>query len=199
MDVDDIKNFFPEYLTDSKKTELADALERFNSSTSPLYTTQNAADLLQGDVWSGLEIIDFESADRKWLHGIVLSNSCDVDDENRRHIPPSIVVAPIIKLLNLKKLLLDSGIDKAVVESKVTAMEKQQITNIFYLPTAFCLNEPHIVLLDQVHSIPLSKFKEKKDKKKLFSLNLLGFYIFIFKLSMHFCRLHENVDRPVRP
>lgn len=199
MEVDDIKKFFPTYLTDTKKAELAEALEKFNASTSPLYTTHDTGDLLQGDVWSGLEIIEFESASRRWIHGIVLSNSCDVDDENARHLPPSLIIAPLVKLSQLERLLLENGIAASVVESKVKAMEKQQITSVFYLPTAFCLHEPHVILLDQVHSIPLNKFKEKKDTKRHFSLNMLGFYLFIFKLSMHFCRLHENVDRPVRP
>ena len=54
------------------------------------------------------------------------------------------------------------------------------------------LEEDYVVLLDDLHSIPLASHP---GDQKLFTLSMAGFYLFIFKLSVHFCRLHEHVDR----
>lgn len=196
-DPDELKRQFPEYLTSDKKEKLAAALEAFESSSSPIYTTKEDDGLLQGDIWSGLEILDFDSGSRKWIKGMILSNSCDVSSENKRHAPPNIVVAPIVKLESLRTLFLRHGISDEAVGSKIAAIERQAVTSIFYLPSAFCLPEAHVVLLDNVHSVPLAAFDKRESKSRMFSLNLLGFYLLIFKLSVHFCRMHENVDRPI--
>lgn len=196
-DVDDLRQHFPDYLSSDKKEKLADALDSFDSSSSPLYTTQSVEDLLQGDIWSGFEIVEFESGERRWIKGIVLSNSCDVSTDNSRHTPPNIVIAPVVKLSSLRRVLEEHGIEKNSIDSKIQAIERQMVTSIFFLPQAFCLPEPHVVLLDHLHSVPLGVFEKREDRSRVLSLNLLGFYIFIFKLSVHFCRMHENVDRPL--
>ena len=71
------------------------------------------------------------------------------------------------------------------------------MTTIFYLPSdaEAGLQDDHIVLLDNVHSMPSGVFQATPAKRKAFTLSNLGFYIFIFKLSIHFCRLRENVIR----
>jgi len=197
MDADDLRRQIPDYLTDSKKDKLAQELLAFNSSSSPLYTTQFKNELLQGDVWSGLEILDFETGARRWIRGIVLSNSCDVSNENARHLPANLIIAPILKMTRLVNRLTEAGISTDRIESKVKAIKSQKITNMFYLPASSYLSEAHVALLDQTFSVPYPAFQERAEKKKEFSLNLLGFYLFIFKLSVHFCRLQENVDRPL--
>jgi hypothetical protein len=197
MDADDFRRQIPEYLTDSKKDKLTQELLAFNSSSSPLYTTHFEHDLLQGDVWSGFEILDFESGARRWIRGIVLSNSCDVSDDNLRHLPASLIIAPILKMSRLADRLKAAGISSDRIESKLRAIENQQVTNMFYLPSSSCLSEAHVALLDQTFSVPYPAFKQRKEKNKEFSLNLLGFYLLVFKLSVHFCRLQENVDRPI--
>lgn len=49
--------------------------------------------------------------------------------------------------------------------------------------------------LDDLHTVPLHAFERVAEKKKLFTLTLVGFYLFLFKLSVHFCRFHEEVAR----
>ncbi len=71
-------------------------------------------------------------------------------------------------------------------------MRAQEVTNVFYLPAGGPFEEEHIVLLDNVHSMP---FAAHDEGEKLFTLSMAGFYLFAFKLSVHFCRLQENVDR----
>ncbi|MGZ5601252.1 MAG: hypothetical protein ACXWFX_11735, partial [Methylobacter sp.] len=57
------------------------------------------------------------------------------------------------------------------------------------------LESDHIVLLDDLHTLPVKLFCEKNDREKQFTLSQAGFYLFLFKLSIHFCRFHENVLR----
>lgn len=65
----------------------------------------------------------------------------------------------------------------------------------FYLPADGVLEEEYVVMLDDVHSMPSNIFIEQTEKQKLFTLSMAGFYLFVFKLSVHFCRLQENVKR----
>lgn len=52
-----------------------------------------------------------------------------------------------------------------------------------------------IALLDDLHTIRLDSFEGIQERNKILTLNQIGFYIFLFKLSVHFCRFHEEVDR----
>jgi hypothetical protein len=42
------------------------------------------------------EFIDFFSANKKEISGIILSNSCDIDINNKRYIAPKINISPIV-------------------------------------------------------------------------------------------------------
>ena len=127
--------------------------------------------------------------------GLVLSNSCDVDPINPRDLPARVVFAPLVKLSRYKRLLEESGIDAKRVEQKISSIKEQKTTNIFYLPAGRALAEDHIVRFDELQSMPLSAHAESADKEKLFTLSNTGFYMLVFKLSVHFCRLHEKVNR----
>jgi hypothetical protein len=52
-----------------------------------------------------------------------------------------------------------------------------------------------MVRLDNIHSIPYTSHLKNSGRKKLFTLSNTGFYMLVFKLSIHFCRLQENVQR----
>jgi putative ribosome biogenesis GTPase RsgA len=91
--------------------------------------------------------------------------------------------------------LINAGIAKDQIDRKLIAIKQQKITNIFFLPKGSGLDDDYIALLSDVHTVPYSVFAEKKSKAKQFTLSQIGFYIFVLKLSVHFCRFHENVDR----
>lgn len=71
----------------------------------------------------------------------------------------------------------------------------QITTELFYLPRGSNLDDDYVALLDDIHTAPFPQFQRQKDKQKLFTLSQVGFYLFLFKLSIHFCRFHENIDR----
>jgi hypothetical protein len=191
-----IQEHIPPYLTLEQKEALASALSRFPNEKEYYLSGLYVDEMLQGDGWTNLQIFRFETGDRKKVTGIILSNSCDISPENKREIPPSVVFSPVIKLSKYTSLLENSGLEPAKIKAKIEAIKKQAVTTIFYLPDAVGgLGDEYIAILDNVHTIPSSAIKIGWENKKGFTLNTLGFYMFIFKLSINFCRLREDVVR----
>lgn len=193
---DAIQEHIPPYLTLEQKGALASALSRFPNEKEYYLSGLYADEMLQGDCWTNLQIFRFDTGDKKKVPGIILSNSCDISPENRREIPPNVVFSPVIKLSKYATLLAHSGVEPAKVKAKIEAIKKQAVTTIFYLPDALGgLGDEYIAILDNVHTMPSAAIKVSEENKKGFTLNTLGFYMFIFKLSINFCRLRENVVR----
>jgi len=184
------------YLTLEQKEALAQALSRFPTDKEYYLIGKYRDELLQGDCWTKLQLRRFDTGERKGVSGIILSNTCDVSPENKREIPPNIVFAPIMKLSSYTALLEKAGLEGNTIKNKIDTIKAQAVTTIFYLPDAIGgFGEDHIIILDDVHTMPSSAFQSDSTKRKAFTLNTFGFYLFIFKLSVHFCRLRENVER----
>jgi hypothetical protein len=190
----DFQDHIPAYLTKPQKEGLVQALNEFPRKID-YYLDRYPTELLQGDGWTGLDIVRLENGDRRSVRGIVLSNSCDVDEGNDRAVPPRLVFAPLIPLGRYVAKLEASGIAKGAIDAKLQAIREQGVTSIFYLPKGATLDADHIALLDDLHTVPLDYFTKKAERTKLFTLGMTGFYLFLFKLSVHFCRFHENVAR----
>jgi hypothetical protein len=75
------------------------------------------------------------------------------------------------------------------------AIRKQRITSLFYLPKGGQLDEDHIALLDDLHNVPLATFEASTSRSKLFTLSQMGAYLFLLKISIHFCRFSEDLSR----
>lgn len=183
---------FPHYLTNPQAERLAAEFAQYESAN--YYTRLRADELLQGDGWSGLDIVDVRNGNRTRVRGITLSNSCDIDRNNRRAMPPHVVFAPLIKLQSFEGRLRAAGLAADKIDDKISAIRKQHITSVFYLPMGANLAEDHIALLDDLHTVPLEMFLSA-DQPKLFTLSQVGFYLFIIKLSIHFCRFSEGIYR----
>lgn len=199
ISVDSLHDQIPYYLTRDQKEGLLKALKDFPRNT-PYYLTGQYKEeyqekLLQGDGWTKLKIFNFYTGEKASINGIVLSNTCDVTPENARELPVNIVFAPIVLLSAYSAALEKGGISSEKIQQKILAIKAQQITTIFYLPAGDGLDKDHMVLLDDIHTIPAKAFEQETGKSKQFTLSLFGFYLFVFKLSVHFCRLHEGVNR----
>jgi len=194
---DAIHNQIPYYLTQHQKDGLVKALSDFQGNhTKPNYYINRYVDqLMQGDGWSDFQIFNFENGEKASILGIALSNTCDVTPENNRDLPVKITFAPVIPLSAYNNLLRKNGINEDKISNKMRDIRAQKITNIFYLPCGSKLQEEHIALLSDVHTMPAVYFQNNQKKCKSFTLSMFGFYLFVFKLSIHFCRFHENVDR----
>ena len=186
----------PYYLTEPQATGLKKALADFENSKPVDYFINKYNDkMLQGDGWLGLELFEFSSGEKFVRKGVILSNSCDISPENYRDVPSNILFSPLISLSRFRQKLEQSGLSNEQVDAKLNSIRKQLVTNIFYLPEGGELNDECFALLDNVHTMPSNAFTKSQEKEKLFTLSMVGFYLFTFKLSIHFCRLHEEISR----
>lgn len=203
FDADALRQQIPYYLTaaPAQKALLAELKALVEGADKGYFIPAGydgyTAEMLQGDGWRGFQVFSFKSGNVSAVRGIVLSNSCDVSQENARVLPPNVTFAPIVKLSKIVERFKAHDLDGEKVASRLTDIKAQRVTNMFYLPADGLLDEDYVALLDDLHSMPVEL--HRKAAEKLFTLSMAGFYLFVFKLSVHFCRLHENVNRTMIP
>ena len=200
LDPETLREQIPYYLTDESRRSLLKELKTLTQSTKAnffLADNHNVYEenMLQGDGWRGFELFLFDTGKRQSVKGIVISNSCDIDPANRREISTKITFAPLVKLSAFKRLLAQSNIKAESVEAKIGAIRSQKTSNIFFIPAGRQLEEDYIVRLDDIHSMPIECYQKHSERNRLFTLSMAGFYLFVLKLSYHFCRFHEAVIR----
>jgi hypothetical protein len=199
FDADTLRQQIPYYLTadPNKKALLANLRALLEGANNGYFIPKGydgyASEMLQGDGWPGLQVYSFITNNKMSVRGIVLSNSCDISSENQRVVPPKVTFAPIVKLSRIEERFQERGLDEKKVASRLQAIRAQDVTSMFYLPEDGLLDAEHVALLDDLHSIPVDALAQAAEK--LFTLSMAAFYLFVFKLSVHFCRLQENVDR----
>jgi hypothetical protein len=192
FDVANAELFLAPYLTRERRAGFLEELKQFPPKR--LYAAIDDPDPLQGDGWAGISVLRFHDGARDQIKAVVLSNSCDVAGGNARHLPSFLSFAPIINLAKYSEVVI-SAVGEAKAQDHLRDVREQKVSSIFYLPDTGELGGESIVMLDAIHSVPLSFFQQDQSVKRLFSLSDVGFWTFLFKLSFHFCRFHENVDR----
>ncbi len=198
FDADQLKNQIPFYLVaEPAQKELVRNLDALNRGATSGYYISAAREpdeeaMLQGDGWRGFLLFSFDTGEKRKVRGLVVSNSCDISLGNDRALSPKVVFAPIVKLSAVEARLEDRGLPVGAVKDRLSAIKSQSVTNVFFLPAGGPLNEDYVSFLDDLHSMPVASHA---GDEKLFTLSMAGFYLFAFKLSVHFCRLHERVDR----
>jgi hypothetical protein len=189
-----IRVFLPPYLSPTNGQKLFDALKQFPDNKD-FYYQNPPPELLQGDGWRGLVVLNFDTAEKKTVSGVIMSNSCDIDVRNPRALEVRILFAPLLRIATYEKMLTDSGRSAEQIAATLSDVRKQRVTNIFYLPELPRQIEESIIVLDDVHAHPVKDFATMKEKSRLFSLNMYAFYLFIMKLSIHLCRFQEGTER----
>ncbi len=202
FDADSLQQQIPYYLTAEDRRVLVEELKAISQGGAASYFLSNfrdrfKEDTLQGDGWRGFQLFNFDTGKRRTVQGLVLSNSCDIDSDNQRDVPVRVIFAPLVKLADYEDVLRSSDIDNRKVDDKLASIRAQKISNMFFLPAEGPMTEDHVVRLDDVHSMPFSTHTSDKGREKLFTLSNTGFYMLVLKLSVHFCRLHENLNRNV--
>jgi hypothetical protein len=201
VSLEEIKIYLPKYLSPQSEENLFDQLKQFPENIDDrLYTSYLLEPQLiyQGDGIQGLLVVNLPDPQIRPAPGMILSNTCAIVDSNKRPFPSSLVYAPIFNLEKYQEGLLASKIlkDPGQIEDHIHAIKKQRIIQIFYLPKGGALENESIVFLDRVNSCDNS-FLSKVEVKdiRLFTLSNYGLYQFIFKLSVHFTRITEGIDR----
>ena len=188
--------FLPKYLSPDSQQQLWDQLRSFPPHRA-IYSSTPArpGDILQGDGWRGFVAINFDTLERKATTGVVVSNSCDVNAENQRALTPNILFAPMFALSRYVELLQTAGQTAEQIESYCSAIRDQRVASIFYLPELSDVFSESIAILADIRGHPLDHFMRADGKTLLFRLNQFGFYLFLFKLSIHFMRMQEDIAR----
>lgn len=204
MDFSEIEKYLPQYLSTDASENLFSELDNFPENIDDRIYTDYLRDnetIYQGDGLSEMMCINLPDTIVGNVPSMVLSNSCDVDTDNERLMESRIVYATIFQLEKYKNLLIDKFVKTGIkteesISSHIERIKKQYISHIFYLPAGGKLENDSIVLFDRINNITNSSLDRSAiPEKRLFTLSDYGFYLFLYKLSIHFTRIRERVSR----
>ena len=201
--IDDIALYLPQYLSSKDKDALRKELKDFptDGTKDTIYTAAlNTAEyLLQGDGINEMLYLYFPKTDIKNVPAILLSNTCDMSLENLRINGCRILYAPLInfeKYANMLRATYKEAKDQKRIDNHLKDIKDQVITQALYLPKGGSLQYDAIVFFDRAISIPLDKDTVNQlCTKRIFSFSNFGFYLFLLKISIHFTRIQEKIDR----
>lgn len=196
----DIELYLPKYLSPEIEEKLFQDLIRFPDNIDDRIYTSYGIDpniIFQGDGLKDLLVINLPDTTIKKVPSMVLSNTCDIDPENKRKFQSNIIYSPIMRLEAYRKRLLDNGMyGPESIESHLDTIRKQKITQIFYLPIGRQLKYEAMIFFDRLVSCDNESIdRENLEDKRLFTLSQYGHYLFLYKLSIHFTRIMEGIER----
>jgi hypothetical protein len=199
IDFDEIKKYLPKYLSPEATEKLFQDLKDFPENIHKrLYgdVLENENDVFQGDGIVDLPVVNLPDEIVRNGKVMILSNTCDISLDNKRIFFPRIMYCPILRLSKFIEMLRKRGITNERINQFVNVIKKQEVSSIFYLPQGGNLEEDYIAILENVNNCDIKVIqKEEIKKRRLFSLSNYGFYLFLFKLSIHFTRIREAVER----
>lgn len=198
IDLEDIRQFLPTYLSQGSYDSFLDELKQFiRANSKPFYTTalRDEPILFQGDGLQGLLVINPPDTRVGPAPAILLSNTCDVDPNNQRMFGAHLSYAPIFSLERYLEALRPAA-SAHTIDVHRNDIRQQLITQIFFLPEGGKLKGDSIVFLDRtMSSASESVVRERVPEIRLFTLSNFGAWLFALKLSIHFCRIRDKVDR----
>ena len=202
MDLDDIKLYLPKYLSPSSEQNLFDQLKQFPANIGSRLYSENIRQenaLFQGDGAEGLLVTNLPNQDVRPENAMLLSNTCDMNSENKRLFAGHVCYSPIFKLRKYKDRLLSShAVLNQRIEQFMVDLRSQRISQILYLPCGGELKEDSFIFFDRINSCSLDYLMDEQIAgRKLFSLSNYGLYLFLFKLSIHLTRINEGRDRDI--
>jgi hypothetical protein len=204
--IDEINKLIPPDLSEQKKGRLREGLRQFSESKNSqdqyytdFYLPSSLNYFLQGDLIRELRFPIFNTVtgqyEKQYFDALLISNTCDVDESNKNTVTKKVVLAKLIPVnlyvASLKELAVENAADI------LTQIKNQQFSNILYLPPNKEQNE-YLAYFDDLSTIEkeeLNPLKEEIILNRIESLDYFGYYLFIFKLSYHFCRLPEETER----
>lgn len=204
IDLEEIEKYLPYYLTDRERQSLLKEIREFPDNIDQRFFTTYLKDeknIFQGDGYSDFLFVNLPDPEVGKLPAMVISNTCDIDQNNKRLNPKRIVYAPIFQLKKYHKKLINDHVETGVetlesINSHIQAIKKQYVTDIFYLPPNEAITHDSIVMLDRLNNLPVDSLtSDKIVENRLFTLSNFGFYMFLVKLSIHFSRVKEEVQR----
>lgn len=200
----------PPYLLSTEKERLKIQLNQFFSPShrqqkkvyDNFYLNIPPDFFMQGDIIDSIPVCFWEPENVKYGTGfapvMLLSNSCDVTDENDHLINKEALFTQLIPLNEYFTDLLSNGFSDAQITSIHNLLKHQAYTNLFYLPMNPIDGNEYIVFFDKIFWHPSSELIKKLKnltEERFLSLDHFGFYLLITKLAYHFCRVPEVRER----
>ncbi|MCY1721853.1 hypothetical protein OU798_15975 [Prolixibacteraceae bacterium Z1-6] len=200
MTLEDIKIYLPKFLSSLSEKELFESISEFPDSLDQRFYTnylKKEPVIYQGDGINDLLIINLPNPEIKPAPGIILSNTCDIDPTNDRLFPSQIMYAPIFNLEKYQSILFEkSNKSNQQILDHIKAIKNQEITQIFYLPESPGTLSESLVFLDRIINFPNNMVDRNKiTTQRIFTLSDYGAYLFVLKLSIHFTRIKDQVER----
>ena len=199
--IENIDLYLPKYLSAEAEKILLSEIRAFPENIDTrLFTTylQREAVVFQGDGLRQMPIVDLTiDSEIKYANAMVFSNTCDIDPDNKRNFPSQIVYAPIIALSKYENLLRANSKKSSIqIDDHIADIKRQRITQIFYLPKSPNGTDASIVFLDRTLNVN-NEFvsRDELPNRRIFTLSDYGIYLFITKLSIHFTRIQDKVER----
>lgn len=201
---DEIKKYLPQYLSISAQKGLFEELSQFpHNIDQRIYTSFLAGkeNIFQGDGIEKLLYVNLPNTEVGEIPGMILSNTCDIDQDNQRIMPLRMVYTPIFNLAKYRQLLIENYVNTekrniASINTHIDNIQRQYISHIFYLPKGGTLENDSIIFFDRLTNCTSGSIERQTiPSRRIFSLSDYGFYLFLFKLSIHFTRIRESVSR----
>jgi hypothetical protein len=196
---DELKIYLPKYLSPGAENDLFEGLKQFSlAATGKLYTRKlrETSIVYQGDGLSDILVFNLPETRSVKARALIVSNTCDIDSENVRMFDSRVCYTPIFKLAPYEAALRKRGeFKKDQIDGHVADIRRQRITQIFHLPQENELDAESFVFLDRLISMPSNSIPPDFRTSRLFTLSDFGCYLFLFKLSLHFTRINDKVER----
>lgn len=197
-----IGDYLPKYLSAESYGILLDELRALPSdgTKNTVFTSALVSEkrLFQGDGIANLPFYDVQTQCVLNIPtpGLILSNTCDMDSQgNSRLEDIHICFAPMWRLSKYKERL-SKKYDDERIRNHIGTIRQQGLSHIFYLPRGGALTDEIIIPLDRICYVNNSHINRDTLKEtRLFTLSDYGSYLFLLKMSIHFTRIREKVDR----
>ena len=200
ISLEQIKIYLPKYLSPNSERQLFEEIAQFPDNIDQRFYTKRfwyGDTIFKGDGIKDLLVINLPDTKIAPVPSMIISNTCDISLDNVRMFSNAICYAPIFNMRKYRDSLLRRRVKSdESIEQHLDTIRKQQITQIFYLPKGSKLEDESLVFLDRINSCQ-SEAVSRRDlsEKRLFTLSNYGAWLFLLKLSIHFTRFIDGVDR----
>lgn len=197
---EEVQKYLPKYLAPEAEKELFLELRGFpDNIDTRLYTTalREVPTVFQGDGIRDLLVVNLPEPEVKSATCMVISNTCDIDPSNKRGFHSSICYAPIFQLEKYRSMVSGKSLkSESALSQHIDSIKKQMVTQIFYLPQGPTLPYDGMVFLDRAcHCHNTYVERSSVPGRRLFTLSDYGIWLFVLKLSIHFTRMTDRVQR----
>lgn len=164
----------------SIKQSLSDALQQFDITKFNWFSSNDLGGINQGDILDNIPFVSQEENGKINIFqtkGMVISNSCDVDNDSE------IILAPLIPYADSK--YFNDNQKKDILNNKYYAkmcLSYSEIDN-YYINLAGMQNFNKRFII---------KLIEEKKIKLEYSLSQFGWYFLLTKLTIHFMRMEDH-------